>query len=310
MIQNAVLSALALLSTLLGSALPAQKTKVDIKYLVPEKIERATKTDDAGLVQWAPHAQQKCPTCAGTGTTGCAHCDPIEGNIRCLECGLKKTAPCRSCGGSGNILDPLEKALCPSCMGAGAITCAVCGGRGHTKVEGGGDKDKDCLGCKNDGGFPCTTCKGTRLVEAPALKPSVAEAPLVALTKARDAIDATLKGLGMYTVSPKNTRKSVKEYVALLAPATSVLPPLKRAQATTDEVMQRVLKGEQWVGHEEREAAAINQLKAANEYYLKFEKRLLELCIARAEANQKTLAEKKGTEKKEPEKKAPEKKED
>lgn len=279
-----------------GSPLAAQEKvqkRVEIKYVIPEKLERPTKADDKGMLLWAPHDKQKCPTCSGTTTTGCAHCDRIEGNTKCLECSLKKTAPCRTCGGLGYLPDPLEKVSCPGCLGATVVECDVCNTIGSQKVTGSGDKPKECLACKGDGGFKCTVCKGARLVEPAQLKPSLAEAGPEALKKALEATDATLKALAAFEPTGKGTRKEIKKYLEVLGTGAAFYPPLKRCQVVAEEVMKSVLKGEVWQGHEEREAAELKRMKASNEYYLKVNKRMIELAIARAEANAKLAAEKK-----------------
>src|SRR5690606_19223241 len=58
-----------------ASIASAQQEKApDIKYLIPEKLERATKADEQGLLQWAEYDKPKCQTCAGTGKTKCSTC--------------------------------------------------------------------------------------------------------------------------------------------------------------------------------------------------------------------------------------------
>jgi len=49
--------------------------------------------------------------------------------------------------------------------------------------------------------------------------------------------------------------------------------------------MSKIFTGAQFQGHAENEANTMNRLKANAEYYLKHQKRMLELAIARAEAN-------------------------
>jgi hypothetical protein len=83
----------------------------------------------------------------------------------------------------------------------------------------------------------------------------------------------------------------------VLTPAVqAVLPPLKRSGKALEDYMKNLWAGSQYEGHEDREAEALRQWKSNHEYYLKFEKRLLDLCIARAEANEKVLGDKKGKE--------------
>lgn len=206
---------------------------------------------------------------------------------------MKKVAPCRTCGGLGTIPDPLEKTNCPGCQGSSVIDCDVCNTIGMQKVNGGGDKPKECVACKADGGYKCTVCKGARLVEMAALKPSLAEAAPDALKKALETTEATLKALAGFEPTGKGTRKEIKKYQDLLGTGATLYPALKRCQSAAEEVMKNVLKGEVWQGHEEREAAELKRMKTSTEYYLKMNKRLLELSLARAEANAKVLAERK-----------------
>jgi hypothetical protein len=281
------------LSVLLGTA-PAQGQKI----LLADKYERATVADAEGLLQWAPWKGDKCPNCEGAKTTKCIHCERLEDKEykKCIECGKKKIAPCRTCAGAGTLFDPLEKALCPACMGAGFNNCFICGGRGTQKVVGSGDRIFPCVGCKEEGGYKCEVCNGTRLVEPPAVKPGIKDAPAAALVKAREAVDAALKAIAAFEPG-KNSRKDMKEFEKVLTPAVqAVLPPLKRSGKALDDYMKNLWAGSQYEGHEDREAEALRQWKSNHEYYLKFEKRLLDLCIARAEANEKVLPDKKGKE--------------
>ena len=289
---------LSLLTILgLGTALPAQGAGkgVELKYLIPEKLERKTKADEAGLLQWEAFETENCATCRGNKTTVCAACDRQENHTKCLECSMKKVAPCRACGGVGQWSDPLEKALCPGCMGAGMLPCDVCGGVGNSAVQGGGDKRQDCVGCKGDGSYKCTVCNGARLVESlPALKPGGKQVASAQLAKAKKAVDDALTAIKDFDTTGKPFRKSIKEYAALLQSSAATVPVMKKVQKHFDEVQGKTIKGEVWQQHEEREANAIKRFKAVNEYYLKIQSRMLELAIARAEANEKVLAEKKG----------------
>lgn len=285
---------LVLVLFLLGAAAGAQQ---GLKLVAPDKFERATVTDDQGLQQWAPAPTDKCPTCDGFKETVCQHCARFDDNKKCPECQMKKKAVCRGCGGLGHWPDPLEKACCPGCQGAGVLPCFVCGGRGLQKVTGSGDKLFDCVGCKGEGGHKCGVCNGARLVEVAALKPSLKEAPVAVLKKALDGVEDTLTDVGKFEPG-KDARKSVKEYVKLLGKAASVLPPIKRAPKALEDWMAKNYAGSVFVGHEENEANAIRLFKNNNEYYLKHQKRMLDLALARAEHNAKVLADKKAEGKK------------
>lgn len=269
-----------------------------LKLVAPDKFERATTTDEQGLLQWAPFAEEKCPTCEGAKETVCQHCARFDDNKKCPECAMKKKAVCRGCGGLGHWPDPLEKASCPGCQGAGVLPCFVCGGRGVQKVTGSGDKLFDCVGCKGDGGQKCGVCNGARLVEVAAVKPSLKDAPVAALKKALAAVDDVLDDIGKFEPG-KDARKSVKEYVKHLGPIASVLPPMKRAPKVLEDWMGKNYAGSVFEGSQEREASAIRFFKGNNEYYLKHQKRMLELALQRAEHNAKVLADKKDGKKEE-----------
>jgi len=268
------------------------------KILLADKYERPTVADAEGLLQWAPWKPDKCPNCEGAKTTKCIHCERLDEKDykKCIECGKKKVAPCRTCAGTGTLLDPLEKALCPACMGAGFNNCFLCGGRGLSKVVGSGDKQFPCVGCKEEGGYKCQVCNGTRVVEPPAVKPNIKDAPAAALIKAREAVDAALKEVEAFQPG-KDARKDMKTFEKALSPAVqAVLPSLKKSPKALEDYMGHIFAGSGYVGHEETEAHALQEWKNNHEYYLKFEKHLLDLCIARAEANEKVLADKKGKE--------------
>lgn len=285
-----LLSCLALFAGLLALA-PAQT-----KYPDPEKWERATTTDEQGLQQWAPFKGEKCANCDGAGTAKCVHCQAFADNKKCPECQMKKTAPCRACAGKGTLYDPLEKVHCPGCMGSGLNKCQTCDGRGIQKHQGSGEKVFDCVACKGEGAYKCTICNGARLVEVAMVKPSVKEAGAAPLQKARDAVEACLKGVQGFEPG-KDARKDMKAWEKAITPAAiAALPPLKRGGKALDDYMKYVFMGSQFVGHEDKEANALREWKTSHEYYLKFQKRLLDVCLARAQANEKTLAEKKGKE--------------
>ncbi|MCB9887623.1 MAG: hypothetical protein H6838_19180 [Planctomycetes bacterium] len=281
-----------------ASVAVAQKEKApDIRYVSPDKFERNTKADDQGLLQWTEWEKPKCPTCAGTGKTKCSNCFRLIDEIKtCIECQRKESreAVCRACAGLGYWPDPLEKVHCPGCMGAGFLPCMVCGGAGVQKIQGGGDRWSKCVACRGDGGYACGICKGERLVEVAALKPSLAEANAATLTKALAAVDKVLTGFTSFEANGNDSRKDVKELQKRMKDAEAYLPPLKRAPKVLQDYMGKIYAGKQFVGYKETEANAINGFKSRTEYYLKHQKRMMELALKRAEANEKLLAEQKG----------------
>ena len=58
-----------------------------------------------------------------------------------------------------------------------------------------------------------------------------------------------------------------------------------------DCFLGKIYGGSNFVAHEEQEANAMNLVKGNTEYYLKLQKRMLELCQKRAEHNEKLLAD-------------------
>ena len=278
------------------SVFAAGQKKTEIRYVIPDKFERATKTDDKGLVQWADHKPEKCQTCLGTGKTKCSTCErfPEEAKI-CVECKRTKEreVPCRSCAGIGHWPDPLEKVHCPECFAAGFVVCDLCSGGGQIKTAADGDRFAACPVCRSEGGFKCATCNGARLVEPALVKPSLKDANAAALQKAITQTDQLLTQVGAFTPTGKGTRKEVKELVKIYTSGQALYPPLKRLPKALEDVIGKVYGGNQYQGFEEREANTLNQFKASSEYYLKHQRRMLELAHKRAEANEKVLAEQK-----------------
>lgn len=263
----------------------------------PEKFERATKTDDKGLIQWDAHKADKCPNCSGTGKMKCPTCERFDDEAtNCPECKRTKEreVPCRSCAGTGTFPDPLEKVLCPSCDASSMLICTVCGGGGRLKV-GGAKQWSACPGCRGAGGFKCTTCNGTRLVEPAAMKPPLKDAGVAALDKATAALDAAVKELGDFNpAGGDKARKEVKALAKALDGAGAVFPPLRRMAKAGEDYLGKIFGGAQFQGHEENEAEAMAMQKAGALQYLKHQKRMLELAKKRAEANAKVQAEQKG----------------
>lgn len=286
-----------LLFLFVAVAASAQKDKApEIRYVAPDKFERATTKDDKGLLQWAEWKADKCQSCAGTGKTKCSTCWRFTEDAKhCVECKRNKDreAACRACAGLGHWPDPLEKVHCPQCFAAGFVLCLLCGGGGQIKTDGGGDRFGDCSMCRGEGGFKCGTCNGARLVEVAALKPSLKEANAAALQKAIAQAEQTMAALDAIKPSGKTTRKEVKDLVKAYGLGQASFPPLKRTSKGLEDVIGKVYGGNQFQGFEEREANTLSSFKQHSEYFLKHQKRMLELAHKRAEANEKVLAEQK-----------------
>jgi hypothetical protein len=264
------------------------------KVLIPEKIERATVTNDKGVTTWAEWKAEKCPNCSGTGKTKCSVCERYPDDVKnCPDCKRveSKETVCRMCAGSGELADPLLKVGCPGCLGAAFLLCTLCGGPGQMRI--GGDKNwTACPGCRGDGGFKCGACNGSRLVEPAALKPAMKDASVKDLTKAMAVTDQALKELAAFTpAGGDKARKDVKAMVKTFDAAGAVFPPLKRLGKPFEDYMGKIYAGKQFQGAAEKEASTMTMVKESAEYYLKHQKRMLELAHKRAEANAKLAPE-------------------
>ncbi|MCK5944175.1 MAG: hypothetical protein KAI24_19470, partial [Planctomycetes bacterium] len=120
------------------------------------------------------------------------------------------------------------------------------------------------------------------------LKPSLREAPLDKLQKAQEALEESMKRFAAF--EPKGgtkARNEVKELGKAYDALKKFHPAFKGMAKATKNYMSKILGGAQFQGHEQNEANAMNLLKSNAEYYLKHQKRMLELAIQRAEANEK-----------------------
>lgn len=273
--------------------LPAQ----DLRFMHPEKFERATKADENGVLQWAEHAKDKCLTCAGTGKMKCMTCTRFfEDAPKCIECQRNKEreAVCRACGGLGHFADPLEKALCACCQGAGFLGCGLCSGGGRIKGEGENDRWNTCPACRGEGGWKCTTCNGERLVVAAQLKPPLKDANEATLSKALATTSEALAAVEKFAPADfPSSRKAVKDLQKQLKIAQGIYPPLKSAQKTLEDAMNKTYGASGYQNQEEREGALMDTVKSSAVFYLKHQKRMLDLCQKRLEANTKLVGENK-----------------
>jgi hypothetical protein len=283
---------LVALAVALGGSASAQE-----KVLNTEKMERPTVADDKGVLQWAEWKAEKCPNCSGTGKHKCFVCERLVDTLKfCIDCKRtpEREVVCRMCAGSGTLADPLEKAPCPGCRGASFLICTVCNGCGQSQAKD-DNKPSACVACRGDGGWKCGACNGARVVEPAALKPSFKDASLKDLQKAIAATDQSLKELGAITpAGGDKSRKEVKAVVKAMEPAAAVHPAVRRLLKPFEDYMGKIYAGKVWQGWEEKEAQTIAMIKGHTEYYLKHQKRMLELVHKRAEANAKLAAEQKG----------------
>lgn len=269
---------------MLGSGLGAQD---GWKRWIPEKFERPTAKDENGIQAWAEWKGDKCPTCSGVGKAKCTVCERFSDEaVNCPDChrNEKRETTCRTCGGGGTMPDPLEKAQCPACMAAGFLLCTVCGGGGRLKV-GEAKNWSDCPACRGTGSFPCTVCNGERLVEVCSLKPSLKDADSKSLKKAMGGVDQALKDLEAF--KPAGGPKIRKDVKALQGICDNLKDsPVKKVGKQLGDYMTKIYAGAQFQGHEENEVVTLGMVKSAAEYNLKHQRRMLELCLKRAEANE------------------------
>lgn len=282
------LKTLLVLSALLfavGAPLSAQGAR----YLIPERIERATEEGEDGRLRWAKWPAPDCGSCKGTGKSVCATCARFSKEAKdCPECGRKDPkhlAACRACAGKGKIADPLDEVPCAGCMGSGMFLCTVCGGGGQLKV-GAAKRWSKCPACRGAGKFDCGGCAGERVMSSLVLKPSLRDAELDKLQKAMKSVDASIDLFGKFTPSGgTKARKSIKELGKAYDALKKIHPAWKGMSKATKNYMGKIFAGAQFQGHEENEANTMNLLKSNAEYYLKHQKRMLELAIKRAELN-------------------------
>ena len=219
----------------------------------------------------------------------CATCARFAKDKKdCPECGRKDPkflTECRACAGKGKIADPLDEVPCAGCMGSGMFLCTVCGGGGQLRV-GSAKRWSKCPACRGKGKYDCGACKGKRVMTSIVIKPSLREAELDKLQKAMKAVDASMALFAKFV--PQGGTKARKEVKALGKAYDAMKkfhPSFKGMAKAAKNYMSKIFAGAQFQGHEENEANTMNRLKANAEYYLKHQKRMLELAIARAEAN-------------------------
>ena len=219
------------------------------RYPNPERMERTTKADDQGLQQWTEWKAEKCKSCKGVGKSTCQTCDRFGKDAKdCPECKRveKLLAPCRVCAGSGTLADPLKQAPCAGCMGAGFLLCTVCGGGGRLKV-GGAKRWSDCPACRKKGGFDCGGCKGKRVMTALQIKPTMADAPVDKLKKAKKDLDAMIKKLAKFKPGGgTKARKEVKALEAAFNTGKKIHPSFKLLAKSTKSYMSKIFSGAQF----------------------------------------------------------------
>tara|TARA_R110002072_G_scaffold299403_2_gene474849 strand:- start:16612 stop:17544 length:933 start_codon:yes stop_codon:yes gene_type:complete len=281
-----LLSLLVAASTTFSADLAAQGPR--LKH--PERTERTTAPDENGLHQWTEWKGQKCPLCKGVGKSKCVTCERFGKDAEsCPECQRKDKdkflTTCRICIGEGTIPDPLKVVPCAGCVGAGMWVCTVCSGGGRLKV-GAAKRWSGCPACRGKGGFPCTGCDGKRAMGPLQTKPPLDEAPPEKIQKTIKSIDATIEKFAAFEpIGGTKARKAVKSLTSAFDSFKKVNPAFKDLSKQAKSYMGKIFAGANFQGHEENEANTLKMIKENAEYYLKHQKRMLQLALKRAELN-------------------------
>ncbi|MFK7741152.1 MAG: hypothetical protein AB8H80_12610 [Planctomycetota bacterium] len=281
----------ALLVLLAAASFSTVASSQGPRFFKADKVERKTEAGDDGQHTWVAWHSPDCHSCKGVGKSTCVTCARFAKDAKdCPECHRKDPkllVECRVCAGSGKLADPLESAPCAGCMGAGFLVCTVCGGGGQLKV-GGAKRWSDCPTCRGDGGFPCGGCKGKRTMSSLQIKPSLRDAPLDKLLKAKKDLDKTIAKFEAFApVGGKGARKAVKTLGSAYSAAKKLHPAFKALPKSSKDYMNKTFAGKQFQGSDEREADTFKMLKRNAEYYLQWQRRMLQLAIERAETNAK-----------------------
>ena len=83
----------------------------------------------------------------------------------------------------------------------------------------------------------------------------------------------------------QKSRKDMKAFVKILESVQATYPPIKRSVKPLDDFMSKMYAGSQFQGSDENEAATMKNMAERVSYYLKIEKRMLQLAQKRNEAN-------------------------
>ena len=287
MIRRELLRAVCLVVAALLSIASADAQRVrNAAELAKQKVLRETVVDDNGLTQWKKFEPKRCTTCLGKKIIECEFCKDSKVVDRpCPECKDEKEAACHECAGVGKSYDPIVMMPCPGCFGSGVLGCGSCGTRGGFKVKGSGEGEQKCETCKAARGFPCTVCKGKRLVPVVRPKKVLATDALVHLKKARAAIEKSKEEMRGY-IGDDKTKKAVAEYKKAVKPAQKYLLCLKPMGVLYQTVLKRMDKARHWIGAAQKSADERDRFKKKTEFILEHTMKLLDAAIARAEANE------------------------
>ena len=273
------------------AALAAPALGQTIEKIPEVVIERELAIDEEGLKQFVAF-DVDCPPCKGRGIDtcrGCAGADLPE----CQECEGKKTSTCRVCVGTKKLPDPIEALVCPACWGSGWTNCGQCGGFGQIRESdpSGNTTFVNCIACKKKGRWECAVCEGEQHITTIRFKKKPpTKAKLKDLVKAQESLAEALA----YLDGLEPTERASKVLKALtkdLRGPSKTLPQLAGMIEVLDSVLDGIHKaGAQYVNYEARLTNKILTYRNRMIYLLRYQSRVLELCIERAEYNESVKA--------------------
>lgn len=257
---------------------------------VPEvEIERPLVEDEEGLLQFEAWPEIKCPTCKARGKYTCFGCDGIEDMDHCPECEGEKKANCRQCDGARHIHDPLHQLMCMSCRGSGWTRCGQCMGGGVIieNRQDGTSNTINCLGCKKKGFYECAVCEGEQHIETIRVKKKAPwEAKLKDLKKTQEAVNTAMEFLEGWEPQGRAS-KVMKQFEKDMKTAFRDVPKLKDFYEVMDAVLDNVHKaGAGYVNYESKLELRMLTYRQRMVHYLRYQARVLELCVERAEHNE------------------------
>jgi len=280
-----------LLALLLLAALTAPALSQTIEKIPEVVIERELALDDEGLKQFVPF-DVACPPCKGRGVDTCRGCAGVE-LPGCQECDGEKTATCRVCVGEKKLPDPIEALVCPSCWGSGWTDCGSCGGFGQIRESdpSGNETMVRCVACKAKGRWECVVCEGEQhLPSIRVKKKAPTRAKLKDLLKAQESLAEALAYLDGFEPTERAS-KVLKAMTKDLRGPSKTLPELGKMIETLDAVLDGIHKSSaQYVNYEARLTHRILTYRNRMLYLLRYQSRVLELCIERAEYNESVKA--------------------
>jgi len=269
-----------LLLVLMSGVFTTQEVR---RKIPPPEFDRETVVDENGLQQWAPF-DHECPHCHGRGIAPCVMCTQGPDNPNCLACGGKKECRCLACNGTKKVLDPILTMRCAYCDGTGFYRCGLCAGAGKIGPP---DQPISCGACKKKGLYVCTACEGKGVVPTIRIKRKLPwEAKLKDMQDLRKLLQETIETMQKFEPQERAS-KSMKAIEASVKKVQKKLPPLKGMLELLETVQKGLTKaGAAYQGHEERLAYQFLTFNDRSVYFLQYQVRVLDLCIARAEFNE------------------------